>query len=67
MAASIFTDERVARDPFFFEPHIPSGSYGPVLFVRGFRYNTNKLLARRGVRDAGILFGTEGLERVAGG
>jgi hypothetical protein len=32
-----FADERVARDPAFFEPHIPPGSYRLVFFVRDFR------------------------------
>src|SRR5687767_4076713 len=30
-----FADERVARDPISFEPHIPPGSYCLVFFVRG--------------------------------
>jgi hypothetical protein len=37
MKHASFTDERVARDPAFFEAHIASGSYRPVFFVRSFR------------------------------
>ena len=61
-----FTDERVARDPVIFEPHILSGSYCLVFFVRGFRCGMDELLHRRGVWDATFRPAIDGLERIAG-
>ena len=48
MQHALFTDERVARDSVFFEPHIPPGSYRLVFFVRGFRRNLDEAPDGRG-------------------
>jgi hypothetical protein len=66
MKYAFLTDERVARDLVFFEPHIPPGTYRPVFLLRGFGCGMDELLHCRGVRDATILPVIDGFERVAG-
>jgi hypothetical protein len=51
MQHTLLTDERVARDSVFFEPHIASGSYRLVFFVRSFRRSLDEVPDGRGVRS----------------
>ena len=65
MQHALLTDERVARDAVFFEPHIPPGSYRPVFFVRGFRRSLDEAPDGRGVRSSVGSIEANGFECVA--
>ena len=65
MQHACFTDERVARDPAFFEPHITPGSYCLVFFVCGFRRSLNEAPDGRRVRSSVGSIEANGFECVA--
>jgi hypothetical protein len=62
---ALFTEERVARDPAFFEPHIPPGPYCLVFFVRGFRRSLHEASDGLGVRSTVGSIEADGFECVA--
>ncbi len=63
---AFFTDERVARDSAFFEPHIPPRTYSLVFFVSSFRRSLDEVPYGRGARSTVMSTEADGFERVTG-
>src|SRR5215210_3241527 len=58
--------ERVAREPFCFQAHVPSGSHRPLFFERGLRRGLDEAPDGRGVRGTVRPIQADGFERVSG-